>query len=739
MDVLQMSPAEDYVTNACILICMTDLELNLTANSIPWTKVFSDDGFCPVSENKSVISEACRKIFAGEFQQEVNFQKVFHFETTKSLTLSIYPYFQGAGISGFFITAKADEINISALESAPILDKKFRDTFQNSVVGMATVSLSGKWIDVNERICTMVGYTREEMRKISFQEITHPDDLHNDLRLLDKLRQGKIESYEIEKRYYHQKGHLVWVNLAVTLVRDSQGEPSYFVSQIEDISITKKAMETILENENIFKGIFHSSYQFTALLTKDGRVREINNAALGFFGLTVKESVGKPFHELPNWNNSEENIARLIQNIKRAASGEYINSEEKLWDNEKNEVQIDFTLKPVFDEKEEVVSVVAEGKLIQEIIDARIKLFESEQKLRLFFNLSPVAFVVNDLETGNFIDFNDSFLENTGYTREEMLQLNYLQLFPEELHWMEPVVIRKLKETGVLGPVEIDYSRRDGVRFPIMINGVLTRDRSGREQIWSVVQDIKELKQKEFELQELNQEIAAQNQLLSISNDELQQFAYVASHDLQEPLRMVTGFLTLLSARYQDALDEKAQEYIHFAVDGATRMRQIIVDMLEYSKIDHDNTPPQLTDINQVIKHVVQLFAVVIGEKNATITCENLPVIDVRTGPIQQLFSNILSNALKYHSPGVAPKVTVRAEELPHHWQFCIADNGIGISSEHHEKIFALFSRLNGKREYEGTGIGLALCRKIVERHGGKIWVESSLNEGSKFYFTLLK
>ncbi len=738
-EIPQILSAEDYVTNSCNLICMTDLELKLSASSHLWKKTFADETPEIFQEHQSVILEACNLVLHGKFQGEVYFQKVYQNETPKLINLLIYPYFQGTGISGFFIHAKLTEQTFPIPESAEILNKKFNDAFHNSVVGVAIISLSGKWVEMNQRVCNMVGYSAEELKKISFQKITYPDDLYKDLELLEQLKHGKIENYQIEKRYYHRKGHFVWVNLAVTMVRDQNAAPSYFVAQIEDISLAKKAMDTIRENENIFKGIFHSSYQFTALLTKDGRIREINNAALGFFGLTEKESVGKPFYELPNWDNSAENIAKLLKNIQRAASGEFVNSEEKLCDNEQNEVRIDFTLKPVFNEKQKVVSVVAEGKVIQEIIDARKKVLESEEKLRLFFNLSPVAFVVNDLETGNFIDFNDSFLDNTGYTREEFLSFNYWQLFPEEYRWMESAVIKKLKETGVFGPIELEYAHKSGERFPIMINGVLTKGRNGRKQIWSVVQDIKELKQKELELQRLNQEIAAQNQLLSNSNDELEQFAYVASHDLQEPLRMITGFLTLLNAKYENQLDEKAREYIHFAVDGATRMRQIIIDILEYSKIDRDQTELQITDIEKIVKNTTLLFSGIISEKNAVIRWKNLPRIYGQKTPLQQLFSNILSNALKYQPAGVPPQIEISVREQEEEWEFCISDNGIGISSEFHEKIFGLFSRLNGKREYEGTGIGLALCRKIVEKHGGKIWVESSLNQGSKFYFTLAK
>lgn len=735
--------AESFVAGSCSTICMTDLDLKLLASSDSWKNILPSDKDFSLKElferNQKEISDACDAIFNGEFQQSIQVEKVSQNETQQNFNLHLYPCFQGAEISGFFVTAEIVKSKDKTPEPAEMLDKHFGIAFKHSVIGMAIVSISGTWIKINGKLSEMLGYSPEEMQQLSFQEMTHPDDLDKDLELLEQLKSGEIDFYHIAKRYYHKDGHLVWTNLAVTMVRDENGDPSCFVGQIEDVSVTQKAQETIRENENIFAGIFHASYQFTALLTKDGRISEINNAALGFFGLTQKQAVGKPFHELPNWDNSERKIAKLLKNIQRAASGEYINSEEKLWDSDKNEVRIDFTLKPVFNEKQKVVSVVAEGKIIQEIIDARYKVMESEQKLRSFFNLSPVAFVVNDLKTGKFIDFNDSFLENTGYTREEFLSFDYLELIPEEYHWMESVMIDRLEDSDVYGPMELEYQNRDGSRFPILINGMLTKGRDGRSQIWSVVQDISELKAKELELQKLNKEIAAQNTRLSASNDELEKFAYVASHDLQEPLRMITGFLTMLHSKYNDKLDAKGREYIHFAVDGATRMRQIIIDILEYSKIDRDQTELQVMNLEQVLKNVTRLFSTMIHEKQATITWKNLPEIMGQRAPLHQLFSNLISNAIKYHLPGVAPKVEITVTEHVGKWLFCVSDNGIGIAPEFHEKIFGLFTRLNAKGKYKGSGIGLALCKKIIEKHGGSIWVESSVNQGSNFYFTLAK
>lgn len=718
-------------------MCMTDLSLQALACSDRWKEIFgTDDVFSLNDFFHPGIPDLAKSFSESRFWVDVEVEKVFQNETLQNFKLSFYPYFQGADIRGYFCTVKPGEKTAANPQNTDLLHQNFKDAFHGSIIGIAIVSLDGMWMEVNENVCKMTGYTAAELTQLSFRDTMHPDDLNKDPELMEELLVGKIDSYQIERRCYHKDGHIVWMRMAVTLSRDQQGNHRYFVAQIEDVSETRQALETIRENENIFAGIFQSSYQFTALLTPESNIVKINKAALEFFGLTHIGSVGKPFHELPNWDDKDRDKIRTY--ISRAAAGEYVIVEEKLRDKIGKEVWIGFTLKPVHDNRK-VVSIVAEGRIIQEIIDARTKVLESEQKLRSFFDLSPVAFVVNDLATKKFIDFNDSFLYNTGYTREEFLTFDYWKLFPDDYRWMEPIVMEKLEETGVFGPIAIEYMRRDGVRFPILVNGMLTTDRNGNQQIWSVVQDISDLKSKEQELQKLNEEIAAQNVLLSASNDELEQFAYVASHDLQEPLRMITGFLTLLERKYRQGLDDKAREYIHYAVDGAHRMRQVIIDILAYSKTDQDQTERKITDLERVVKNVTQLLSAMISEKQAVIAWKNLPEINGQRAALHQLFSNLLSNAMKYQVPGVPPKITINVVDLGNKWQFCVEDNGIGIAPEAHDRIFQLFKRLNGKRKHQGSGIGLAICKKIVEKHGGSIWVESVPGQGSKFYFTLAK
>ncbi len=225
---------------------------------------------------------------------------------------------------------------------------------------------------------------------------------------------------------------------------------------------------------------------------------------------------------------------------------------------------------------------------------------------------------------------------------------------------------------------------------------------------------------------------------LSRSNAELEQFAYVASHDLQEPLRMVASFTQLLAKRYRDQLDKDAHEFIDFAVDGAKRMQRLINDLLAFSRVGTRGKPFKPTDLGIILKETLDNLNTAIKESGARITSGPLPTVPGDEVQLVQLFQNLLANAIKFRG-AAAPHIEISAAAQDGEWVIAVQDNGIGIAPEHQERIFQIFQRLHGRSEYPGTGLGLALCKKIVERHGGHIWVESQPGQGATFYFSLLQ
>jgi PAS domain S-box-containing protein len=251
--------------------------------------------------------------------------------------------------------------------------------------------------------------------------------------------------------------------------------------------------------------------------------------------------------------------------------------------------------------------------------------------------------------------------------------------------------------------------------------------------------DITERKQYDKRLKELNESLLKQAKDLEISNAELEQFAYVASHDLQEPLRMVTSFMAQLERKYGDILDERGKKYINFAIDGAKRMRQLILDLLEFSRVGSTADDLEEINLNTVVNEVIALYRKKIEDLKAAIIFENLPTLLSYKTPLRQVFQNLIGNSLKYHQHNVRPVINITFKETKTYFEFCFKDNGIGIDAEFHDKIFIIFQRLHNKEEYSGTGMGLAITKKTIENMGGKIWVESEEGKGAKFYFTILK
>jgi light-regulated signal transduction histidine kinase (bacteriophytochrome) len=298
------------------------------------------------------------------------------------------------------------------------------------------------------------------------------------------------------------------------------------------------------------------------------------------------------------------------------------------------------------------------------------------------------------------------------------------------------MVFRRAVQLSVIQniPLNIIFRTRPGNNgfSHISAKALVEKDSQGKAvKMSGVCFDITEMKKgAEKALFNLNEDLVR-------SNRELEQFAYVASHDLQEPLRMVSSFTQLLAHRYKDKLDDDANEFIQYAVDGAQRMQTLINDLLEYSRVETRGKNPVILDMNIILGQAISNLSIKIKEKNALITNDELPVVTADGGQMLQLFQNLISNAIKFCNN--SPRIHMSSKEEPDEYIFSVKDNGIGIEPQYFNRIFQIFQRLHTREEYSGTGIGLAICRRIIERHGGKIWVESIPGQGAIFYFTLIK
>jgi len=285
-------------------------------------------------------------------------------------------------------------------------------------------------------------------------------------------------------------------------------------------------------------------------------------------------------------------------------------------------------------------------------------------------------------------------------------------------HW------RKSMEAGTPFELEARIRGKDGEFRWFMIRSIPVRDEQGRIQRWvGTSTDIHQNKVMQLELARANQD--------------LEQFAYSASHDLQEPLRNVKIFSELLARRHAQRLDGEAADFLRNVTDSASRMEGLVRDLLAYTQTSTVGEVPETVESSRALKGALANLGSAILETNAFIENDPLPAVPAHAAQLQQLFQNLIGNAIKYHRPGSPPVVKISATRRNGDWRFAVADNGIGIEPRYRDRIFGLFKRLHAQNEYPGTGIGLALCLRIVERHHGRIWVESEPGEGSTFYFTL--
>jgi PAS domain S-box-containing protein len=375
-------------------------------------------------------------------------------------------------------------------------------------------------------------------------------------------------------------------------------------------------------------------------------------------------------------------------------------------------------------------------------------LHESYEQIEDLYNNAPCGYHSLDRE-GKFVRINDTELRWLGYNRDEVVgKMKFSDFITTDSLRTFETNFPIFKTQGWIRDLEFEMIRKDGTILPVLLSASAIKDNNGNYVMSrSTVFDITERKLTEEELRKHREnleelveqrtaELRKMADELTRSNKDLKEFAYVVSHDLREPLQVVKGFLRLFEKRYKDKLDEKAEQLIRFTIDGAERMQELIKDLLEYAQVGTKGKKFKSTDCSLILNNAVSNLKVSLEESVGVVTHDTLPTVMADAIQLSSLFQNLVGNAIKFRG-SEAPRIHMSAERKGDKWLFSVRDNGIGMNPEFADRIFDVFQRLHSSDEYPGTGIGLAICKKIVEHHGGKIWVESEPGKGATFYFTI--
>lgn len=618
------------------------------------------------------------------------------------------------------------------LTDTPLSEQQFAAVFEFASVGMALLDTGSRALRVNRAMCRMLGRTEKQLAGALPRDVGHPEDVQREQELRALMLAGTFPSYQFEKRYHHADGHTVWAHQTCTLVRDGQGRPAHFIVQVQDLSEHKAAEAALRESEERFRATFEQAALGIAHIDLDGRMLRANRRLCVMHGYSREELVGRPARDLmaDQGASADPDIRKLLDGTIPSYTA------ERLFLRRTGEVYpVRVSVSLVRSEEADPYFISFIEDVSQRQADQR-RISEQAQML----DQASDAIVVHELDRAVRY-WNKGAERLFGWRAEEARGHTFAELLGPEAAIGEDARVELLDKGHWVGLVRCRAA--DGRLLDIERRFSVIRDDEGHAvRVLSVNTDVTERLRAQRELEDLNgqleQRIRERTRQLQESNDELRTFAYSLAHDLRAPLAAIDGFSSELERRLGQGLDSTGRHYLGRVRAGVRQMADLTDAMLSLTHLSQAPLLSQSVDLSGAARGWLHRMREQHPQRAIEVRIAATPKAQGDVRLLADLMENLLANAWKFTSGREDALIEFdwRADEAGCA-QYFVRDNGAGFDPAYADKLFAPFQRLHTAAEFPGTGIGLAIVRKIVSRHGGRVWAESKVGEGATFFFTL--
>jgi PAS domain S-box-containing protein len=622
-------------------------------------------------------------------------------------------------------------------------EQLFRLTFDQAPIGAVLAGLDFRFTRVNDAFCRMLGYTEEELLRLSFPDVTHPDDVATDVSAINRLAAGEIDQHVREKRYLRKDGEIVWGRLVVRPVVTATGERIANLAMIDDITARRRALEEVRRSEQRLHSVLDATREGIILQAADGTVLTFNRAAGEIFGVQESDVVGesalgrdwRTIHEDGSpWPPDDHPTMRAMKSGRPARDlvVGIVRDGETRW--------VRANALPLMEEgRDAVVGAVVSFTDETERLQAERALRESEDRYRrLLRNVNDVVFV-HELESpGRFVEVNDRCAEVLGYSRDEMLGMSVADIDTMDETGQTSGVVASLVGSGQAF-FQSEHRTKDGRVIPVEVNARVF-EMQGSDVVMSVARDVTERKRAEEEIRSLNDElqqrVVNRTEQLDAATKELEALAYSIAHDVRAPLRTIDGFSAAV-LEDEPGLSDDGVVSLQRVRAAAQRLARLLDDLSGLSRVSRRELMRQTIDLSPLAREIGDELA---GENPSRVVRLTVaPGLSAHADPVlaRVLLRELLGNAWKFTAPRAEASVEVGALAADGERVYFVRDDGVGFEMRYAEHLFGAFQRMHPPGEFEGDGVGLALVQRLVRRHGGRCWAEAEVGHGATFFFTL--